>query len=68
MNKKPQIFTSKVNTLKYLENKLSKSTIEPFIDFTILEWKQNSTQILDLISKKFINQKIKICALRSKIP
>ncbi|MFW9929020.1 MAG: PEP/pyruvate-binding domain-containing protein, partial [Candidatus Thorarchaeota archaeon] len=58
MNKKPQIFTSKVNTLKYLETKLSKSIIEPFIDFTILEWKQNSTKILDSISKKFINQKI----------
>lgn len=58
MIKTPQLFTTKVNTLKFLQSRLSQSTIEPFIDFTIFEWKQNQNKILDSISKKFKNYKI----------
>ena len=41
MTKTHLLFTTKVNTLKFLQNKLSKSKIEPLLDFTILEWTQN---------------------------
>ena len=58
MTKTPLLFTTKANTLKFLQNKLSKSKIEPLFDFTVLEWKQNSNNIVNSIFKKFINQKI----------
>tara|TARA_B110001454_G_C12720842_1_gene434617 strand:+ start:2354 stop:4792 length:2439 start_codon:yes stop_codon:yes gene_type:complete len=58
MTKTHLLFTTKVNTLKFLQNKLSKSKIEPLLDFTILEWTQNSNKILDSIFNKFTNQKI----------
>ena len=44
---------TKSNMLKHLQKNISKSKIEKILDFTILEWKQNSTEILDKISKKF---------------
>jgi len=58
MIKTPQLFTTKVNTLKFLQSRLSRSTIEPFIDFTVFDWKQNQNKMLDSISKKFKNHKI----------
>ena len=48
---------TKSNMLKHLQKNISKSKIEKILDFTILEWKQNSTEILDKISKKF-NSKV----------
>ena len=48
---------TKSNMLKYLQKKISKSKIEKILDFTILEWQENNTKILDNISKKF-NSKV----------
>ncbi|QDI88801.1 hypothetical protein Nisw_04320 [Candidatus Nitrosopumilus sp. SW] len=58
MNKTSPLFTTKVNTLKFLQNKLSKSRIEPFVDFTISDWTNNQNKLLDYISTKFKNKKI----------
>jgi len=58
MTKKSLLFTTKANTLKFLQNKLSKSKIEPLYDFSISNWEQNADNIVNSISKKFLNQKI----------
>jgi len=46
-------FTSKANTLKFLQSKISKSKIENIYDFTVHEWKTNKKNILNSISKFF---------------
>ena len=49
------IFTSKSDVLKSLSPKIKKSHIEPMYDFTISEWKQNKSEIVNNIGKSFSN-------------
>jgi len=48
-----EFFTSKTNTLNFLQRKLKHSLIEPIYDFTISEWMSNKTKILKDIRTKF---------------
>jgi len=48
-----QIFSSKSNTLKILQNKLNYSKIEKIFDFTVDEWNDNKSNILNALSKNF---------------
>lgn len=48
-----EFFTSKTNTLNFLQRKLKHSLIEPIYDFTIYEWMYNKTKILKDIRTKF---------------
>jgi len=49
------IFTSKSNVLKFLTPKIKNSKIEKIYDFTLFEWKNNKSKIIDDIIKKFQN-------------
>ena len=49
-----QIFTSKSNVLKFLENKIKFSKIEKNYDFTIEQWNENKKIIIKEISEKFL--------------
>ena len=51
-------FTSKSDTLEYLSKNITKSKIEPLISFTIHDWKNNKSQILEKLCKKFKKQKL----------
>ena len=51
------IFTSKSNVLKFLDQKITQSYIETLYDFTIDEWNFDQNQILNKISTLF-NSKI----------
>ena len=53
-----QIFTSKSNVLKFLENKIKFSKIEKNYDFTIEQWNKNKKIIIKEISEKFKSKKI----------
>jgi glutamine kinase len=53
-----QIFTSKSNVLKFLENKIKFSKIEKNYDFTIEQWNENKKIIIKEISEKFKSKKI----------
>jgi len=55
---KNQLFTSKANTLKFLQKRIVKSKIENIYDFTISEWEKNEKNILIQISKIFKTNKI----------
>lgn len=48
-----EFFTSKTNTLNFLQKKLKFSLIEPIYDFTISNWIENKTRILKDIQIKF---------------
>ncbi len=48
-----QIFSSKSNTLKILQNELKYSKIEKIFDFTVDEWSNDKLNILDSICKNF---------------
>ena len=47
------IFTSKADTLKFLQEKTTKSKIEQSFDFTTEEWKKNELNILNKVMKLF---------------
>lgn len=49
----PHVFGSKSNTLKFLQNKIKKSKIEPIYDFTVNDWNENQTSLLKTISNLF---------------
>tara|TARA_B100001540_G_C15816815_1_gene648059 strand:- start:7672 stop:10089 length:2418 start_codon:yes stop_codon:yes gene_type:complete len=51
-------FTSKSDTLEYLSKNITKSKIEPLISFTINDWKNNKSKILEKSCKKFKKQKV----------
>ena len=48
-----KIFTSKADTLKFLQEKITKSKIEQSFDFTTEEWQKNELNILNKIMKLF---------------
>ena len=50
---KTNIFTSKANTLKFLQEKITKSKIEQIFDFTTEEWQKNELNILNNIVTLF---------------
>ena len=50
------IFTSKADTLKFLQEKTTKSKIEQSFDFTTEEWKKNELNILNKVMKLFNGQ------------
>jgi len=50
---KTNIFTSKANTLKFLQEKITKSKIERIFDFTTEEWEKNELNILKNIETVF---------------
>ena len=52
------IFSSKSNVLEYLFDKITESTIEKMLYFSISEWDKNSKTILENISKKFESELI----------
>ncbi len=52
-----QIFTSKANVLKLLQNQITQSKIEQMYYFTVLDWNKNHTLILKNIKKIFKNSK-----------
>ena len=54
----PSFVVTKANVLKLLQKKLKKSKIEKIIDFTILEWKENKKNIVNLVSDNLKNKKI----------
>ncbi len=47
------IFTSKADTLKFLQGKITKSKIEQSFDFTTEEWQKNELNILNKTMKLF---------------
>ena len=47
------IFTSKADTLKFLQEKITKSKIEQSFDFTTEEWQKNELDILNKAMKLF---------------
>lgn len=51
--KSKAIFTSKANVLKFLNNNIKKSKIEPLFFFTINEWNNNQNLILKKIQLMF---------------
>ncbi len=53
MTKNFQTFSSKSNVLKYLKKNIKYSKIEKLLALTVLEWEENSSQIIELIFKKF---------------
>jgi len=48
-----KIFTSKADTLKFLQEKITKSKIEQSFDFTTEEWQKNELNILNKTMKLF---------------
>jgi glutamine kinase len=50
------LFSSKTNTLKFLQSKIEKSKIEKLYSFTIKEWNNDTENILNCIKKKFSNK------------
>ncbi len=50
------IFTSKADTLKFLQEKITKSKIEQSFDFTTEEWQKNELNILNKVMKLFNGQ------------
>jgi len=57
MNRKKQNLT-KSDTLKFLKEKVNHSKIEKLIDFTVLDWSKNSTDLIKSIQKEFPHGKI----------
>ena len=49
-------FSTKSNTLKFLQSQLKLSFIEKIYDFTVEEWKSNQKQIISDIQSKFKEQ------------
>ena len=47
------IFTSKADTLKFLQEKTTKSKIEQSFDFTTEEWQKNELNVLNKVMKLF---------------
>ena len=47
------LFSSKANTLNYLQNKLKKSLIQPLFVFSIFDWKTKKNEILHSINESF---------------
>ncbi len=54
------IVSSKADTLKTLQPLLTKSTIEPLCIFTISDWKNDQTELIQKIKKQFAKHKIVI--------
>ena len=50
------IFTSKADTLKFLQEKTTESKIEQSFDFTTEEWQKNELNILNKVMKLFNGQ------------
>jgi len=49
-------FSTKANTLKFLQQKIKKSRIEKILSFTVFDWENNSNSILGNISNQFSKQ------------
>ena len=54
-NNKQNIFTSKSNVLKFLQNQIKNSKIEKLYVFQIEDWDKNKNKILKEINQYFIN-------------
>ncbi len=54
-NNKQNIFTSKSNVLKFLQNQIKNSKIEKLYVFQIEDWNKNKNKILKEINQYFIN-------------
>ena len=52
-NMPKEIFTSKANTLRFLQNRVAKSKIEKIFDFSVSEWKYDQEHILTNIKTLF---------------
>jgi phosphoenolpyruvate synthase/pyruvate phosphate dikinase len=52
------IFTSKANVLKFLSQNLKKSAVESMYDFTVSQWSDNKSEILQSIRKRFYRQRV----------
>jgi phosphoenolpyruvate synthase/pyruvate phosphate dikinase len=52
------IFTSKANVLKFLSETLKKSAVENMYDFTVSQWSDNKSEILQSIRKRFYRQRV----------
>ena len=50
--------STKSNTLKFLHNKITKSKIENFYDFTVLDWNKNQSKIISDIQTNYKKNKI----------
>tara|TARA_B110001454_G_C12699748_1_gene426073 strand:+ start:1451 stop:1600 length:150 start_codon:yes stop_codon:yes gene_type:complete len=48
MNNLDLLFSSKTNTLKFLQSKIEKSKIEKLFSFTIKEWNNDTENIFKL--------------------
>ena len=59
-NMSKEIFTSKSNTLRFLQNRVAKSKIEKIFDFSVSEWKCDQEHILTSIKTLFKGEKIVI--------
>ena len=55
IQEKNNIFTSKSNVLKFLTTKIKNSKIEKIYDFTLFEWNNNKSKIIDDIKTQFKN-------------
>ena len=58
MKLKKNIFTSKSDTLKLLQNNLKNSYVLPLFDFTVNEWKKDHKSIIKKIQEKFSSKQI----------
>lgn len=50
------LFSSKANTLRFLQSKVKKSKIEQLYSFTVKEWNENNEVVLNHIKKYFSNK------------
>ena len=58
MKLKKNIFTSKSDTLKLLQNNLKNSYVLPLFDFTVNEWEKDQKSIIKKIKEKFSSKQI----------
>jgi glutamine kinase len=56
MNNSNLLFSSKANTLKFLQSKIKKSKIEKLYSFTVKEWNENNEIVLNHVKKYFSNK------------
>ena len=50
--------STKSDVLKFLKKNIHHSKIEKLIDFSVNDWKKNSSQIIKIIQNKFSNGQI----------
>ena len=57
LNNQQNIFTSKANVLKFLQEQVKNSKIEKLYAFEIHDWKTNKNEIIKEINQYFVNSK-----------